>query len=107
MGHTAAAWHTMVCNTIAMGMGVCVGGDLPATDEKRGSGFFLGIKGSKFQKFEKHSPVVSFQVQAGGQRCFYALLKHLEEQQCFVNQSLSTDFTFSDASNCVYLITIR
>lgn len=89
------------------GHGSGAGGDLPATDEKRESGFFLDIKGSKFQKFEKHSPVVSFQVQAGGQSCFHALLKHLEEWQYFVKQALSTDFTFSDASNCVYLNTMK
>lgn len=40
--------------------------ELAAADEKRESGFFLDIKGSKFHKFEKHSPAASFQVQAGG-----------------------------------------
>lgn len=58
---------------------------MAAAAEERGGGFFLDIKGSKFHKFEKHSPAVSFQVQAGDLSCFHSLLKRLEEQQYFVN----------------------
>lgn len=61
------------------------GADLSGTGEQRESGFFLDIKGSKFHMFEKHSPAVSFQVQAGGLSRFHSLLKRLEEQQYFVN----------------------
>lgn len=58
--------------------------DLPAADEKHESGFFLDVKGRKFHKFEKHSPAVSFQVQAADLSCFHPHLKHPEEQRYFV-----------------------
>jgi len=80
---TAAVCQTVLCNTAAGGW-EC-GLDLPAAAEKCESGFLMDIKGSKFQKFDKCLPTVSFQVQAGDLSCFHSPLKCLEEQQYSVN----------------------